>query len=592
MATHMQVITDNLDLWTSALLTKSTAGRGNNGRVEAYGIKKLRELILELAVRGKLVPQDLNDEPASVLLERIATEKRRLIKEGIIKKEIPLPEIAEDEKPYCLPQGWEFVRLGNITNKIGSGSTPRGGSAAYVDSGIPFLRSQNVWNYGLEMDDVAYISAETHEKMSNTMVETNDILLNITGASLGRCAIYPDGAGEANVSQHVTIIRPTEVAIRSYLHYCILSPYTQILIWGRQVGMAREGLSKKVLEQFEMPLPPLAEQHRIVAKVDELMALCDQLEQQQANSIEAHQTLVETLLGTLTNVESQEEFAEAWTRIADHFDTLFTTEQSIDQLKQTILQLAVIGKLVPQDPNDEPASVLLERIEAEKKKLIAADKLKNEKQQPPIADEEKCFDLSSGWEWVRFSDYAVDIATGPFGSMIHQSDYVKNGVPLINPSHMINDQIVPDMDISISEEMAKDFASYSMTDGDIVMARRGEVGRIALVTKNEVGWLCGTGSFVLRFSKDVARHYLKLVFRCDFVRRYLAGEAVGTTMFNLNHGILRKMPLAVPPLAEQHRIVAKVDELMALCDALKVRLAAAQTTQVYLADAIVEQAVA
>jgi type I restriction enzyme, S subunit len=129
----------------------------------------------------------------------------------------------------------------------------------------------------LEINDVAYISEETHKKMSNTAVISNDILLNITGASLGRCAVFPEGIGEANVSQHVTIIRPTISGTRDYLHHCILSPYIQNFVWGRQVGMAREGLSKKVLELFEMPLPPLAEQHRIVAKVDELMAICDTL---------------------------------------------------------------------------------------------------------------------------------------------------------------------------------------------------------------------------------------------------------------------------------------------------------------------------
>ena len=134
-----------------------------------------------------------------------------------------------------------------------------------------------MWNHGLELDDVAYITEEIHRQMSNTIVQPNDILLNITGASLGRSAIYPDGIGEANVSQHVTIIRPTDSSIRFYLHLCILSPYIQSLVWDRQVGMAREGLSKKVLELFEIPVPPLAEQHRIVAKVDELMVLCDAL---------------------------------------------------------------------------------------------------------------------------------------------------------------------------------------------------------------------------------------------------------------------------------------------------------------------------
>jgi len=241
-------------------------------------IAKLRAAILQLAVQGKLVPQDPNDEPASDLLERIRAEKERLVKEGKVRKSAALPIITDAEKPFELPIGWAFVRFGNITNRIGSGSTPRGGQNAYVNSGVPFLRSQNVWNHGLELGDVAYITEETHEKMSNTVVFPNDILLNITGASLGRCTIFPNGIGEANVSQHVTIIRPTDTSTIAYLHLCILSPYTQALVWGRQVGMAREGLSKKVLELFEIPLPPLAEQRRIVAKVDQIMDLCDELE--------------------------------------------------------------------------------------------------------------------------------------------------------------------------------------------------------------------------------------------------------------------------------------------------------------------------
>ena len=149
-----------------------------------------------------------------------------------------------------------------------------------------------------------------------------------------------------------------------------------------------------------MPIPPLAEQHRIVAKVDELMALCDQLEQQQTDSNATHQTLVETLLATLTSAADQDEFTEAWQRIADHFDTLFTTEQSIDQLKQTILQLAVMGKLVPQDPNDEPASVLLEKIAKEKARLIKEGKIKKQKPLPEISDDEKPFDLPDSWAWT------------------------------------------------------------------------------------------------------------------------------------------------------------------------------------------------
>ena len=226
----MDLITHHLDIWTTAQAQK-VKGRGKStNSTSIYGIKKLRELILELAVRGKLVPQNHDDEPAAILLQKIAEEKARLVNTGKIKKQKPLPEIKEDEKPFKLPKGWEFVRLGEITNRIGSGSTPRGGKNAYTESGIPFLRSQNIWNHDLELRDVAYIPAETHQKMSNTVVYPNDVLLNITGASLGRCAIYPDQLGEANVSQHVTIIRPTNPEITKYLHLCILSPYIQSLV--------------------------------------------------------------------------------------------------------------------------------------------------------------------------------------------------------------------------------------------------------------------------------------------------------------------------------------------------------------------------
>ena len=240
-------------------------------------IDQLKQTILQLAVMGKLVPQDPNDEPASVLLEHIAEEKAQLIKDKKIKKQKALSPIAEDEKPFELPNGWSIERLGNICEKMGSGSTPRGGQSAYVSNGIPFLRSQNVWNGELKLNDIAYIPKETHDKMENTKVYPGDVLLNITGASLGRSTIFPVEIPEANVSQHVTIIRLIEPTMKEFVHLGIVSPLIQTLVWGRQVGMAIEGLSKKVLEQFEFPIPPLEEQKRIFVKVNELMDLCEQL---------------------------------------------------------------------------------------------------------------------------------------------------------------------------------------------------------------------------------------------------------------------------------------------------------------------------
>ncbi|GAB3392732.1 hypothetical protein GCM10027514_37180 [Azotobacter armeniacus] len=341
-----------------------------------------------------------------------------------------------------------------------------------------------------------------------------------------------------------------------------------------------------------VPLPPLPEQHRIVAKVDELMALCDRLEARQADAKSAHARLVQALLDCLTQASDADDFAASWQRLAEHFHSLFSSESSIDALKQTLLQLAVMGKLEPQDASDEPASELLKRIAEEKASLVAEGKIKKQKPLAAIGEEEKPFELPEGWEWVRFADFALDVSTGPFGSLIHQADYVDGGVPLVNPSHMVDGSIVPDHSVSLSTEIAESLASYRLNEGDMVMARRGEVGRAALVTKIEDGWLCGTGSFVLRFVPEVSRAYIWTLFRCNLVRTYLAGAAVGTTMVNLNHGILLKMPIAVPPLPEQHRIVAKLDQLLALCDQLKARLVDARQLHERLAGVLVEQAVA
>lgn len=270
-------------------------------------VGQLRDLILDLAVHGLLVDQSEADEPITDWLADVTAAKSALAKQKLIPKQTAMTELTDDAYPFSLPKGWTFVRLGQITNKIGSGSTPRGGREVYVKEGVPFLRSQNVWNDGLHLDDVACITQEEHQRMAGTAVLGNDVLLNITGASLGRCALVPSEFGEANVSQHVTIIRLTDPQVREYLHLCILSPYTQSMIWSRQVGMAREGLSKKVLEQFEIPLPPIAEQQRIVARVAELMRFCDAMEQQLRRSLQVAEKLAVASVSSLTGIAIEQE---------------------------------------------------------------------------------------------------------------------------------------------------------------------------------------------------------------------------------------------------------------------------------------------
>lgn len=238
---------------------------------------QLRQAILQAAVQGKLVPQNSQDEPASDLLAHIQTEKAQLLKQGEIKKEKPLPPIEEDEPPFALPSGWSWCRLGELVSKVGSGSTPTGGKNAYSPTGIKFLRSQNVYNSGLVLQNVAFISDSLHKKMRGSEVKAHDILLNITGASIGRSCIIPEGFDTANINQHVCIIRLINHNLINFIHLLLISPVLQQTIMNTQVGVSREGLSAEKIKHFLIPLPPLAEQHRIVAKVDELMALCEQL---------------------------------------------------------------------------------------------------------------------------------------------------------------------------------------------------------------------------------------------------------------------------------------------------------------------------
>lgn len=360
-----KLIVDHIDTWTTALQTRSTAGRGSSGKIDLYGIKKLRELILELAVRGKLVPQDPNDEPASVLLERIAAEKAELVKQGKIKKQKPLPEISEEEKPFELPAGWEWVRLGTLFNSIQSGGTPSKINPAFWGGDIPWASVKDLGSSQYISKTQDYIT-EAGLLSGSKLADSGDVLI-CTRMGLGKIAI---ASCPIAFNQDLKAVKLTSHIIPNFF----FNTYSTVKIKG--TGTTVEGIKQEQLVNYITGFPPFNEQNKIVVKVKELMSLCDQLEQHTLTSLDAHQQLVETLLTTLTDSQNADELAENWARISKHFDTLFTTEASIDALKQTILQLAVMGKLVPQDPNDEPASELLKRIAQEKAQLVKDGKIK------------------------------------------------------------------------------------------------------------------------------------------------------------------------------------------------------------------------
>lgn len=578
-----KLIVDHMETWTSALQTRSTAGRGSSGKIDLYGIKKLRELILELAVRGKLVPQDPNDEPASELLKRIAAEKAELVKQGKIKKQKPLPEISEEEKPFELPEGWEWVTLATVGEIVGGGTPKSDNPQFWAKNGIKWITPADL--YGLKGKYITSgardISPAGLSNSSARLMPKGSVLFS-SRAPIGYVAIAD---AELSTNQGFKSCVPYIKESAEYIYYFLLASAKKID--AEASGTTFKEVSGAIVSKILLPLPPLSEQLKIVSRANELMSLCDQLEQQSLTSLDAHQQLVETLLGTLTDSQNAEELAENWTRISEHFDTLFTTEASVDALKQTILQLAVMGKLVPQDPNDEPASELLKRIAQEKAQLVKEGKIKKQKSLPPISDEEKPFELPEGWEWSYLSDIGI-LARGRSKHRPRNDPtlYADGTIPLVQTGDVarsngcINTYSALYNQLGLSQSKLWNKGTLCITIAANI-ADSGILNFDACFPDSVVGFTPYENEIpVLYF------HYFMMT-----IKSTLEKFAPSTAQKNINIDILSQLFFPCPPLEEFHRIVDKVQNLLSVCDVLRAYIQSAQQTQLHLADALTDAAV-
>ena len=572
-----QLITEHLDIWTAAdTEKKSGRGRSSGSASSVYGIKKLRELILELAVRGKLVPQDESDEPASELLKRIAAEKAKLIAEGKIKKDKTLPEITLEDIPYELPEGWIWERVA-VYVFLEMGQSPPSSYYNQIQDGLPFFQGK------ADLGD-RYPIARYWCTQPSKYAFKGDVLLSVR-APVGPTNITPY---DCCIGRGLAALRPLAETSTEYILFAMRA--RQTYLEEKATGTTFSAVSKGDIEPFLIPIPPLGEQHRIVAKVDGLMTLCDQLENQHNKAAEAHEKLVTYLLGTLTQSQNVEDFNTNWQRISEHFDTLFTTEASIDALKQTLLQLAVMGKLVPQDLNDEPAIELLKRIQAEKAKLIAEGKIKKDIPLAEIMDEDKPFDLPVGWKWVRKNEVFAFLNGYAFKSEWFESSGIKL-LRNVNVSHGKANWSDP---AYISIEQAANFNEYMLNVDDLVLSLDRPIIttglKYAIISKADIPCLLLQRiAKVSSFCKVVNSEYLAIWLNSSFfVGNIDPGRSNGVPHISTTQ--VANMCFALPPTAEQWRIVAKVDELMAICDQLKVRLTAANQLQQKLADVMTQVA--
>ena len=560
------LLTDNLPLLTGA----------------PNGIKKLRELILELAVRGKLVPQDPNDEPASELLKRIAEEKTRLMAEGKIKKPKSLPDVETLEKLYDLPAGWEWTTLpGAASYQIGK--TPPTKEAKYWDdSGLPWVSISDMEHYG-EI-------TETSRRVSK--IASKDIFI-----------YRPIPAGTLLMSFKLTVGKVAILSIDAYHNEAIisLSPYNgvskeylfrflpSIALGGQQKNaLMGNTLNSESMAQLLMPIPPLAEQHRIVAKVDELMALCDRLEAQQADADSAHTQMVQALLDSLTQASDADDFAQSWQRLAEHFHTLFTTESSIDALKRAILELAVMGKLsAPQQGDTSIAEIL--------KKMAEDRNNKGPKEQETEKNLKNYLSTIENNRTIVRADFICGFITK--GTTPAKNDLLLDGeIPFLKVYNIIDNKIdFHYRPTFISKEIShKNLGRSKIYPGDVVMNIVGPpLGKVAIIPDQFSEWNMNQALSVFRVKSGALNKYIYYMLLSESVLKSVISESKGSAgQDNLSLAQCRALLIPIPSPEEQHRIVAKVDQLMALCDQLKSRLAQARQLHEQLASTLVEQAVA
>ncbi|MCX8857712.1 restriction endonuclease subunit S [Vibrio parahaemolyticus] len=581
-----KLITEHIDIWTSAVKTKSISGRGSSKKLELYGIKKLRELIIELAIQGKLTASLDFKGSAKKSVEDAIVAKFNLSKERNIRGD---KETYSSDRAKGFPLHWETICVGQVAHVLGGKRVPKGYKLSEQPTDFVYLRVTDMKNQSIDESDLRYISEEVFKQISRYTINTGDVYVTIAG-TIGAVGTIPPHLDGMSLTENAAKLVFSGLS-KKYLVTVLQSSFVTRQFNDAVNQMAQPKLSLNSIKHTCIPIPPLEEQEYIADKVDELMALCDQLEQQTEASIEAHQVLVTTLLDTLTNSADADELMQNWARISEHFDTLFTTEESIDQLKQTILQLAVMGKLVPQDPSDEPAAELLKRIAEEKAQLVKEKKIKKQKALPPISEDEKPFELPSGWEWCRLDDICFGITSGSTPPKVNFNE--SEGIPYLKVYNIREQKI----DFEYKPQFVDNdchktkLARSVLYPGDVVMNIVGPpLGKIAIIPDTYPEWNCNQA---ITFFRPIVPQLNKYIYTYLTAGSFLDSiELIGTAgQDNISVTKSRSILLPTPPLREQKRIVNKVHELFLLCNSLKMRLRKRQELKLCITDTIVEQAV-
>ncbi|WP_050026545.1 restriction endonuclease subunit S [Verrucomicrobium sp. BvORR034] len=527
-------------------------------------VGKMRELVLELAVQGRLVSQDTKEESAHALLERISSSAKTRHRDS--------NEVDGVVAPFEIPETWAWVPLPRVLEKLTDGthhSPPNGPSGEFM-----YVTAKNIKTDGVLLDGITYVSKEVHDEIySRCDPSFGDVLYIKDGATTGVATINQVKEPFSMLSS-VALLKPSKAVSNRYLLWAMRSPFFYQETRGAMKGAAITRVTLSVMAASLLPLPPLAEQKRIVAKVDELMSLCDRLEAQQHERERQHAALARASLARFTEAPTPA-----------NLDFLFHQAYAIPPaaLRKSILTLAVQGKLVHQDPNDEPAEKILANIADDVLKAVRAKRMRSFR--PFSAHKhETPFDLPAGWAWAPLGNLmaAEDgaMCDGPFGSKLKTEHYVPaKGYAVLRLGNIGVGYFIHGKEGHISREHFESLPSNHVVPGDLLVAGLADPLVRCCEVPQDIGPAVNKSDcFRVRLSKHIDRSYVRHFLNSPIAKAFAAEENHGMTRERINLSGAKALPVSVPPLAEQRRIVAKVDELMALVDALEAQLTAARAT--------------
>ena len=543
------------DIWINAQGLKFKGRVKSINNISSEGISRLRELVIQLAIKGKLVGQEPTDEPACVLIKKLKEAKTRLVIEGKIPDQVELNKNDSENFLFELPQGWEWARLGDIAYPQ-PGFAFKSSHFNQNKTGLPIVRIRDVG----DTFSGTYYSGEYRNEF---LVNNGDYLISMDGDF----RVAPWLNESALLNQRVSrLIFYSELVSKKFIAESLQIRLNNLQ--GIKAYTTVDHLSGKQIYNALIGLPPIAEQKRIVAKVDELMVLCDRLEEEQLNNLKTHQVLVKTVLETLTQAEDANELQSAWERISRNFNTLFCTEDSINQLQQTILQLAVMGKLVKQDPKDETATALLKKIAKAKEKLIEEGELKKQIKLPPITEQETPYNLPKSWEWCRLGEITL-ISRGssprPKGDVRYfskiETEY--NWITISDITNYCRNNVLYKTREHLTEEGAP-LSRYVGKDEFIIAVSGSTTGKCCIT--GITGYIYDGLASVNFIDKAILNEYF-LIYMLQYYK-YINTSVEGLFP-NINTEFLKMLMISIPPKHEQKRIVNKVNELFELCESLR-----------------------